>query len=155
MRKRKAELREVDLDSIYKSRLVTKMINKIMWDGKKGVAQKILYDSFKLIEEKTNQKPLEVFEKAVEQVSPQLELKARKIKGANYRIPIETSEHRKQILALRWIINFSRNRSEKTMVERLAGEIIDASKSHGASIKKKEETHKMAESNRAFAYYRW
>ncbi len=155
MRKNQAEKRSILPDPIYDSQTVTKAINKIMLDGKKGLAQKILYEAFNLVKQKTKQEPLEVFQKAVANITPVLELKFRKIGGANYQIPVEVVESRKETLALRWLINYARNRHEKTMVERLANEIIDASKNTGASIKKKEDTHKMAEANRAFAHYRW
>ncbi len=155
MRKKQANKRIVLPDPVYNSRLVTKAINKIMWNGAKGNAQKILYNAFKMIEEKSDKPALEVFEEAISNVSPFLELRSRRIGGANYRIPIETNEDRRITLALRWIISFARNRSEKTMIERIAYEIMAAAKNTGSSVKKKEETHKMAEANRAFAHYRW
>ena len=155
MRKNQAEKRSVLPDPLYNSRTVTKAINNIMLDGKKGLAQKILYGAFELVQAKTKEEPLEVFRKALDNIIPVLELKFRKMGGANYQIPVEVAENRKETLALRWLINYSRNRHEKTMVERLANEIIDASKNSGASVKKKEDIHKMAEANRAFAQYRW
>ena len=140
---------------IYNSKLVTKLINKIMLDGKKGVAQGILYNAFDIIEEKTGQQPMEVFEKALGNVMPLLELKVRRVGGANYQVPIEVSAERRLTLGLRWIVNYSRLRHEKTMEQRLAAEIIDAANGTGASVKKKEDTHKMADANKAFAHYRW
>lgn len=155
MRKNQAKKRFVLPDPIYKSTTITKLINKIMLDGKKGLAQKILYDAFELVQKKTKQDPLEVFHSAIDQVMPQIELRTRRIGGSNYRIPIEISSDRQMILALRWIVNYARIRNEKTMVERLSNEIIDASKGHGASVKRKDEVHAMAEANKAFAHYRW
>lgn len=147
--------RDVVADPIYNSKLVTKLINKIMLDGKKGVAQGILYSAFDIIEEKTGQQPMEVFEKALGNVMPLLELKVRRVGGANYQVPIEVSAERRLTLGLRWIVNYSRLRHEKTMEQRLAAEIIDAANGTGASVKKKEDTHKMADANKAFAHYRW
>ena len=147
--------RDVVADPIYNSKLVTKLINKIMLDGKKGVAQGILYNAFDIIEEKTGQQPMEVFEKALGNVMPLLELKVRRVGGANYQVPIEVSAERRLTLGLRCIVNYSRLRHEKTMEQRLAAEIIDAANGTGASVKKKEDTHKMADANKAFAHYRW
>ena len=147
--------RDVVADPIYNSKLVTKLINKIMLDGKKGVAQGILYNAFDIIEEKTGHQPMEVFEKALGNVMPLLELKVRRVGGANYQVPIEVSAERRLTLGLRWIVNYSRLRHEKTMEQRLAAEIIDAANGTGASVKKKEDTHKMADANKAFAHYRW
>ena len=147
--------RDVLVDPIYNSKLVTRLINKIMLDGKKGVAQNILYNAFDIVEKKTGQQPMEVFEKALDNVMPELELKLRRVGGANYQVPVEVSDERRLTLGLRWIVNYSRLRSEKTMEERLANEIIDASNGVGQSVKKKEDTHKMAEANKAFAHYRW
>ena len=147
--------RDVVADPIYNSKLVTKLINKIMLDGKNGVAQGILYNAFDIIEEKTGQQPMEVFEKALGNVMPLLELKVRRVGGANYQVPIEVSAERRLTLGLRWIVNYSRLRHEKTMEQRLAAEIIDAANGTGASVKKKEDTHKMADANKAFAHYRW
>ena len=155
MRKFKPEKREVLADPIYNSRLVTKLINSIMLDGKKGLAQSIIYGAFELIKEKTKKEPLEVFNKAVENITPSLELKVRRVAGANVQVPIEVSPARKQTLVLRWLTQYARLRNEKTMLERLANEIIDASNNTGASVKKKEDTHKMAEANKAFAHLRW
>ena len=147
--------RDVLVDPIYSSKLVTRLINKIMIDGKKGVAQNILYNAFEIIEKKTGQQPMEVFEKALDNVMPELELKLRRVGGANYQIPVEVSDERRLTLGLRWIVNYSRLRSEKTMEQRLANEIMDAANGVGQSVKKKDDTHKMAEANKAFAHYRW
>ncbi|MBR2801735.1 MAG: 30S ribosomal protein S7 [Erysipelotrichaceae bacterium] len=147
--------RDVLVDPIYNSKLVTRLINKIMLDGKKGVAQNILYSAFNIIEEKTGQQPMEVFEKALDNVMPELELKMRRVGGANYQVPVEVSDERRLTLGLRWIVNYARLRSEKTMDLRLANEIMDAANGQGASVKKKDDTHKMAEANKAFAHYRW
>lgn len=155
MRKNQAEKRDVLPDPVYNSKLVTKAINKIMNDGTKGVAQKILYQSFDLIEEKTHENPVDVFNKAIENIRPHLELKVRRIGGANYQVPNEVSAERQVTLALRWLINYARLRNEKDMVTRLANEIIDASNNVGGAVKKREDTHKMAEANKAFAHYRW
>lgn len=147
--------RDVLVDPIYNSKLVTRLINKIMLDGKKGVAQNILYNAFDIVEKKTGQQPMEVFEKALDNVMPELELKLRRVGGANYQVPVEVSDERRLTLGLRWIVNYSRLRSERTMEQRLAAEIIDASNGVGQSVKKKDDTHKMAEANKAFAHYRW
>jgi len=147
--------RDVLVDPIYNSKLVTRLINKIMLDGKKGVAQNILYNAFDIVEKKTGSQPMEVFEKALDNVMPELELKLRRVGGANYQVPVEVSDERRLTLGLRWIVNYARLRSEKTMQERLAAEIIDASNGAGQSVKKKDDTHKMAEANKAFAHYRW
>ena len=147
--------RDVLVDPIYNSKLVTRLVNKIMIDGKKGVAQNILYNAFDIVEKKTGQQPMEVFEKALDNVMPELELKVRRVGGANYQVPVEVSDERRLTLGLRWIVNYSRLRSEKTMEQRLANEIMDAANGMGASVKKKEDTHKMAEANKAFAHYRW
>ncbi|QHX36197.1 30S ribosomal protein S7 [Spiroplasma sp. TIUS-1] len=155
MRKGQAEKRDVLPDPIYNSKLVTKVINSIMLDGKRGTAQNILYKSFEQIKVKTGKEPIEVFEKAIDNIKPQLELKVRRIGGANYQVPIEVSSTRQTTLALRWLINYSRLRHEKDMIDRLANEVIDASNGSGASIKKKEDIHRMAEANKAFAHYRW
>ena len=147
--------RDVLVDPIYNSKLVTRLINKIMLDGKKGVAQNILYNAFDIVEKRTGSQPMEVFEKALDNVMPELELKLRRVGGANYQVPVEVSDERRLTLGLRWIVNYSRLRGEKTMEERLAAEIIDASNGVGQSVKKKDDTHKMAEANKAFAHYRW
>ena len=147
--------REVLPDPMYNSKLVTKLINNIMYDGKKGVAQKIVYDAFAIVEAKENKNPLEVFQAALENVMPVLEVKARRVGGSTYQVPMEVRAERRQTLGLRWMTAFSRKRSERTMAEKLAGEIIDAKNSAGGAFKKKEETHKMAEANKAFAHYRY
>lgn len=147
--------RDVLVDPIYNSKLVTRLINKLMLDGKKNVAQDILYSAFDIVETKTGRQPMEVFEQALENIMPLLELKVRRVGGANYQVPIEVSSERRLTLGLRWLVNYSRLRHEKTMEQRLAAEIIDAANGTGASVKKKEDTHKMAEANKAFAHYRW
>ena len=147
--------RDVLVDPIYNSKLVTRLINKIMIDGKRGVAQTILYNAFDIVEEKTGRQPMEVFEQALENIMPLLELKVRRVGGANYQVPVEVSAERRLTLGLRWLVNYSRLRSEKTMELRLANEIIDAANGTGASVKKKDDTLKMAEANKAFAHYRW
>lgn len=147
--------RDVLIDPIYKSKLVTRLINRIMTDGKRGVAQTILYNSFDIIKDRTDQDPMEVFEQALKNITPVLEVKARRVGGANYQVPVEVRPERRVTLGLRWLVNYSRLRGEKTMEERLAFEIIDASNNTGASVKKREDTHKMAEANKAFAHYRW
>ena len=146
---------EVLPDPIYNSKLVTSLINHLMIDGKRGTATKILYAAFDRIKEQTGNDPVEVFQQAMDNVEPVLEVKARRIGGSNYQVPIEVRPERRVTLGLRWIVQYDRLRGEHTMVERLAGEIIDASNNTGASIKKKEDTHRMAEANRAFAHYRW
>ena len=147
--------RDVLADPLYNSKLVTRLINNIMLDGKKGVAQKIVYGAFDIIAEKTGKDPLEVFEQAMENVMPVLEVKARRVGGATYQVPIEVRPERRQTLGLRWITTYSRGRNERTMKERLAAEILDAVNSTGNAFKKREDTHKMAEANKAFAHYRW
>ena len=147
--------RDVLPDPVYNSKTVTRLINNIMLDGKKGVAQSIVYDAFDIIKEKTGKNPVEVFEDAMNQVMPVLEVKARRVGGANYQVPIEVRPDRRETLGLRWITMFSRKRSERTMAERLANELMDAINSTGGAFKKKEDTHKMAEANKAFAHYRW
>ncbi len=147
--------RDVLPDPLYKSKIVTRLINNIMLDGKKGVAQKIVYDAFDIIKEKTGKEPLEVFEAAMENVMPQLEVKARRVGGSTYQVPMEVRPERRQTLGLRWLTNYSRNRSERTMKERLAGEIMDATNGLGGAAKKRDETHRMAEANKAFAHYRY
>ncbi|MEE3487066.1 MAG: 30S ribosomal protein S7 [Bulleidia sp.] len=147
--------RDVLPDPIYNSKLVTKLINRIMIDGKRGTAQTILYNAFNIIEEKTKQNPMEVFEKALGNVMPSLELKVRRVGGANYQVPVEVSAERKLTLGLRWLVNYARLRHEPTMEQRLAAEIMDAANGTGASVKKKEDTHKQAEANKAFAHFRW
>ena len=147
--------RDVLPDPLYNSKLVTRLINSVMYDGKKGVAQKIVYDAFDIIKEKTGNEPLDVFEQAMENVMPQLEVKARRVGGATYQVPMEVRPERRQTLGLRWITAYSRQRSERTMKERLANEIMDAVNSTGGAFKKREDTHKMAEANKAFAHYRY
>ena len=147
--------RDVLPDPLYNSKLVTRLINNIMLDGKKGVAQKIVYDAFDILREKTDKEPLEVFEQAMENIMPLLEVKARRVGGATYQVPIEVRPDRRQTLGLRWLTAYSRSRSERTMKERLAAEILDAINGNGGAAKKREDTHKMAEANRAFAHYRW
>lgn len=154
-RKGKAVVREVLEDPIYKSKLVARLINNVMLDGKKGIAQKIVYGAFEMVKEKNNKDPLEVFNEAMENVMPVLEVKSRRVGGATYPVPIEVREQRRQTLGLRWIVQYARDRSEKTMKERLAAEILDAVNSTGGAYKKKEEVHKAAEANKAFAHYKW
>lgn len=148
-------MRDVLPDPLYNSKLVTRLINNIMVDGKKGVAQKIVYSAFDIIKEKTGKEPLEVFEQAMENIMPVFEVKARRVGGATYQVPIEVRPERRQTLGLRWLTAYSRARNEKTMRERLSSEILDAINNVGGSVKKKEDTHKMAEANKAFAHYRW
>ena len=147
--------REVLADPIYKSVVVTKLINQVMLDGKRGVAQKAVYDAFELINEKTGKDALEAFEQAMNNIMPVLEVKARRVGGSTYQVPIEIRAERRQTLGLRWRVSYARNRGERTMAERLAGEIMDACNEQGNAVKKKEDTHKMAEANKAFAHYRW
>ena len=147
--------REILPDPMYNSVLVTKLINSVMLDGKKGVAQKVVYDAFDTIKEKTGKEPLEAFTEAMNNIMPSLEVKARRVGGATYQVPMEVRPERRQTLGLRWLTGYARKRSEKTMKERLAGEIMDACNNTGAAVKKREDTHKMAESNKAFAHFRW
>lgn len=147
--------REVLPDPVYNSKLVSKLVNSIMLDGKKGVAQKIVYDAFDIVKEKTGKEPLEVYEQAMENIMPLLEVKARRVGGSNYQVPMEVRADRRQTLGLRWLTTYARSRGDKTMSERLAAEIIDAVNNAGGAVKKKEDTHKMAEANKAFAHYRW
>ena len=147
--------REVLPDPMYNSQLVTKLINNIMLDGKKGVAQKIVYDAFTMVEEKSGENALDVFQKALENIMPVLEVKARRVGGSNYQVPMEVRAERRQTLGLRWLIAFARTRGERTMAERLCAEIMDAKAEMGGAFKKKEETHRMAEANKAFAHYRY
>jgi len=155
MRKRRAVKRDVLADPIYNSKLVTKLINNMMIDGKKGKAQTILYKAFDMIKEKTNKDPMEVLNQAMENVMPSLEVKSRRVGGANYQVPIEVKADRRQALGLRWIIQYARLRGGHSMAENLANELIDASNNTGAAVKKREDTHRMAEANKAFAHYRW
>ena len=155
MRKRRAVKRDVLPDAIYNSKIVTKLINQIMNDGKKGTAQKIVYDAFDIIKEKTNEDPMIIFNKAMENIKPALEVKSRRVGGANYQVPVEVKSDRAIALAFRWLAQYARLRNGHSMAENLANEIIDASNGTGASVKKKDDTHKMAEANKAFAHYRW
>jgi len=147
--------RDVMPDPIYNSKLVARLINHIMRDGKKSVAQRILYEAFEIIRQRTGREPMEVLEQALKNVMPVLEVRARRVGGANYQVPVEVKPERRQTLGLRWLVNYARLRGEKTMQERLAAEIMDAANNTGAAVKKKEDTHKMAEANKAFAHYRW
>lgn len=155
MRKRRAVKRDVLADPVYNSKLVTKLINQIMQDGKKGTAQTILYNAFDMIKEKTGEEPTVVFEKAMSNIKPALEVKSRRVGGANYQVPIEVKADRSQALGLRWLVQYARLRGGHTMAENLANEIIDAANGVGAAVKKREDTHRMAEANKAFAHYRW
>ena len=147
--------RDVLPDPVYHSKVVTKLINQVMYDGKKGTAQRIVYDAFEIVQEKTGREALEVFTQAMENIMPLLETKARRVGGSNYQVPMEGRPERRQTLGLRWLVNYTRARSERTMREKLAAEIMDAANGTGASVKKREDTHKMAEANKAFAHYRW
>ena len=155
MRKKQAVKKDVLPDPIYNSKVVTKLINSIMLDGKKGTAQKILYDAFEMVKEKTGKEPMEVFNQALENIKPALEVKARRGGGSNVQVPIEVSEERSQVLGLRWLTQYARLRGGRGMAEKLANEIIDASNGTGASVKKREDTHRMAEANKAFAHMKW
>ena len=155
MRKKQAVKRDVLPDALYRSKVVTKLINQIMLDGKKGTAQRIVYDAFNIIKEKTGQEPMDVFNKAMENIKPALEVKSRRVGGASYQVPVEVKADRALTLAFRWLVQYARLRSGHTMAEKLANEIIDASNGMGASVKKREDTHRMAEANKAFAHYRW
>ena len=155
MRKRRAENRDVLPDPIYKSKVVTRLINTVMKSGKKGTAEKILYGAFDQIKTRTGREPIEVFEQALENIKPALEVKNRRVGGSNVQVPIEVSEERGQTLALRWLVNYARLRNGKTMVDNLANEIIDAANETGGAVKKREDTHRMAEANKAFAHMRW
>ncbi len=154
-RKGRIGKRDVLPDPVYNSKTITKLINNIMLDGKKGVAQNILYDAFSKVEAKSGKPAMEIFDQAINNIMPVLELKVRRVGGANYQVPVEVSSERRVTLGLRWLVNYSRLRNESTMVDRLANEILDASNGTGASVKKKEDTHKMAEANKAFAHFRW
>ena len=147
--------RDVLPDPLYNSKMVTRLINSIMYDGKKGVAQRIVYGAFEIVQEKTGKEPLEAFETALENIMPVLEVKARRVGGATYQVPMEVRAERRQTLGLRWLTNYARSRNERTMKERLAGEIMDALNGAGGACKKRDDTHRMAEANRAFAHYRW
>ncbi|WP_243388388.1 30S ribosomal protein S7 [Bacillus kexueae] len=154
-RKGSVAKRDVLPDPIYNSKLVTRLINKIMIDGKRQTAQKILYNAFDIVKDRTGNDPMEVFEQALKNIMPVLEVRARRVGGANYQVPVEVRPDRRTTLGLRWLVNYARLRGEKTMEERLANEILDAANNTGASVKKREDTHKMAEANKAFAHYRW
>lgn len=147
--------RDVLPDPIYNSKIFTKLVNQVMWDGKKSLAERICYEAFERIENRTGKNAMQVFEEAMKNITPLLEVKARRVGGANYQVPVEVRADRRQTLAIRWLVGYTRKRGEKTMAERLAGEIMDAANGTGASVKKKEDTHKMAEANKAFAHYRW
>ena len=155
MRKRRAVKRDVLPDPIYNSKIVTKLVNQIMQDGKKGTAERILYDAFDIIKEQTSEEPLEVYNKALENIRPALEVKSRRVGGSNYQVPLEVKDDRAQALALRWLVNYAKTRNGKGMAINLANEIMDAAKGVGGAVKKREDTHKMAEANKAFAHYRW
>ena len=155
MRKKRAAKRDVLADPIYNSKVVTKLINRMMIGGKRGKAETILYDAFDIIKEKTGENPLDVFNKALENIKPLLEVKSRRVGGSNYQVPIEVTPARSQALALRWLTKYSRDRGGRGMADNLANEIIDASNGTGAAVKKREDTHRMAEANKAFAHYRW
>lgn len=147
--------RDVLPDPLYHSKLVTRLINSVMLDGKKGVAQRIVYGAFEIIQTKTGKEPVEAFTQAMDNIMPELEVKARRVGGSTYQVPMEVRRDRRQTLGLRWLTDYARRRSERTMKERLAGEIMDAANNMGGAVKKREDTHKMAEANRAFAHYRW
>ena len=155
MRKRRAEKRDVLPDPVYNSKIVTKLVNQIMQDGKKGTAQKILYEAFDIIASKTGRPAIDVYNEALENVRPALEVKSRRVGGSNYQVPIEVSDERSQALALRWIVNYAKLKNGKGMAVNLANELIDAANGTGGAMKKREDTHKMAEANKAFAHYRW
>ncbi len=154
-RKGYVERREVKPDALYDSPLVQKFVNCVMYDGKRSTAQQIVYDSFELIKQKTDDDPLKVFKKALDNVKPMLEVKSRRVGGANYQVPVEVNRNRQTSLSIRWIIGYARERGEKSMVEKLTGELLDASNSRGGAVKKRDDTHRMAEANKAFAHYRW
>ncbi len=155
MRRRKAPVREVLADPIYNSKVISKFVNAIMYDGKKSVAQAIIYGAIEKLDKKGEAKGIELFEKAIENVKPVVEVKSRRVGGATYQVPVEVRPARRQALALRWLIDYSRRRNERTMADRLANELFDAANERGSAFKKKEDTHKMAEANKAFAHYRW
>ena len=155
MRKRRAEKRDVLPDAIYNSKVVTKLINAVMLDGKKGTSEKIIYEAFDIIKEKTGKNPVEVFDAAMENIMPLLEVKSRRVGGSNYQVPIEVRPDRRQTLGLRWLVNYAKNRSGRGMANKLANEIMDAANGIGGAVKKREDTHKMAEANKAFAHYRY
>ncbi|HAX44510.1 MAG: 30S ribosomal protein S7 [Bryobacteraceae bacterium] len=154
-RRRRPEAKEIQPDAVYNSTLAEKFINSMMWDGKKTISQKIFYTSMDLIQERSGDDPLKLFKKAVENCKPMLEVKTRRVGGANYQVPIEVPQNRRTALAIRWILNGARARADKSMAEKLAGELMDAANQRGAAIKKKDDVHRMAEANKAFAHYRW
>ena len=154
-RRAPASRREVVPDTVYNNRLVTQLINKVLWDGKRSIAERIVYDAFAIIEEKTSGDPLSVFKKAMDNIRPSLEVKPKRVGGATYQVPVEVNSRRSTTLAIRWIVGYARDRKEKKMVDRLAGEIMDAANGMGNSVKKREDLYKMAEANRAFSHYRW
>ncbi len=147
--------RDVLPDPIYNSKIFTKLVNQVMWDGKKSLAERICYEAFEIVEKRTGKNAMDVFEEAMKNITPILEVRARRVGGANYQVPVEVRADRRQTLAIRWLVGYTRKRGEKTMAQRLAGEIMDAANNTGGSVKKKEDTHKMAEANKAFAHYRW
>jgi small subunit ribosomal protein S7 len=149
------ERRETDVDPIYANSMVEKLVNCVMHEGKKSTAQRIVYGAFELVKQRANDEPLKIFKKAIENVRPALEVKSRRVGGANYQVPVEVNRNRQASLSLRWIISYARERSEKSMVERLAAELLDAANNRGGAIKKRDDTHRMAEANKAFAHYRW
>ena len=154
-RKREVPKRHIDPDPKYHDTLVAKFVNVLMYDGKKSTAEKIIYHAFEAIEQRTGEDPVRVFKKAVDNVKPQLEVKSRRVGGSNYQVPVEVRPNRKTALAMRWIINYARSRGDKSMVHKLAAELLDASQNRGGAVKKKDDTHRMAEANKAFAHYRW
>lgn len=147
--------RDVLPDPIYHSKVFTKLVNQVMWDGKKSLSEKICYEAFDIVANKTGKDPMEVFEEAMKNITPIVEVRARRVGGANYQVPVEVRADRRQTLAIRWLVAYTRKRGEKTMAQRLSGEIMDAANSTGGAVKKREDTHKMAEANKAFAHYRW
>ena len=155
MRKKRATKRDVLADPIYNSKLVTKLVNRLMIDGKKGIAQTILYDAFNMVKEKTGEEPMDVYNKALENIKPILEVKSRRVGGSNVQVPVEVTDERSQALALRWLVNYAKLRNGNGMAMNLANEIMDAANGVGGAVKKREDTHKMAEANKAFAHYRW
>src|SRR5690554_165393 len=155
MRKNKAEVRKVDSDPIYNELIVTRMINKLMLDGKKSLAENIFYDALNFISDKTEEEGIEILKRALDNVMPTVEVKSRRVGGSNYQVPVEVNERRRISLGIRWLVDAARNRGERTMIERLANELIEAANNTGRAVRKKEEVHRMAEANRAFAHYRW
>ncbi len=154
-RRAAASRREVVPDTVYNNRLVTQLINKVLWDGKRSIAERIVYDAFAIIEEKTSGDPLSVFKKAMDNIRPSLEVKPKRVGGATYQVPVEVRASRRNTLAMRWLIEAAQKRGEKTMAKKLAGELLDASESKGSAVKRREDTHRMAEANKAFAHFRW